>query len=85
MLEFGLPFQEDGRPGQVDKAAEEEEERRHEEARLRAEAERAALEQLKEENPDAYAKPEKPAEGEEGEGEGETPTDATDDNAEETE
>jgi large subunit ribosomal protein L5 len=86
LLEFGLPFQEDGRPGQVDKAAEEEEERRHEEARLRAEAEAAALEQLKEENPDAYAKPEKPAEGEEGEGDGEAaPADANDDNAEETE
>ena len=81
LLELGLPFQEDGRPGQVDRAAEEEEERRHEEARLRAEAEQAALEQLKEENPDAYAKPEKPAEGEEGE---ET-ADSSDDNAEETE
>ena len=42
--------------------------RRH---RLKAEAEAAALEQLKEENPEAYAKPEKPEEGEEGEeGEG---------------
>ena len=38
--------------------AEAEEERRKEEARLRAEAEQAALEQLKEENPEAYAKPE---------------------------
>ena len=47
-----------------------EEEQRKEEARLRAEAEQAALEQLKEENPEAYAKPE-PEEGEEGEeGEG---------------
>ena len=44
-----------------------EEERRKEEARERAEAEAAALEQLKEENPEAYAKPEKPEEGEEGE------------------
>ena len=35
----------------------EEEERRQEEARERAEAEAAALEQLKEENPEAYAKP----------------------------
>ena len=33
---------------------------RKEEARLRAEAEQAALEQLKEENPEAYAKPERP-------------------------
>jgi large subunit ribosomal protein L5 len=64
---LGMPFAADGRPGEVDKAAEEEEERRLEEARQRAEAEEAALEQLKEENPEAYAKPEKPEEGEEGE------------------
>ena len=44
-----------------------EEEKRKEEARLRAEAEQAALEQLKEENPEAYAKPEPEEEGEEGE------------------
>ena len=55
---------QDGRPGQADTAAEEEEERRHEEARLRAEAEAAALEQLKEENPEAYAKPVKEEEEE---------------------
>ncbi len=55
---LGMPFAADGRPGEVDKAAEEEEERRKEEARQRAEAEEAALEQLKEENPEAYAKPE---------------------------
>jgi large subunit ribosomal protein L5 len=69
---LGMPFQRDGAPGQVDEAAEdEEEERRKEEARARAEAEQAALEQLKEENPEAYAKPERPEEGEEGEeGEG---------------
>jgi large subunit ribosomal protein L5 len=66
LLGLGMPFSAEGRPGEVDKAAEEEEERRKEEARLRAEAEEAALEQLKEENPDAYAKPEKPEEGEEG-------------------
>ena len=71
LLGLGMPFAEDGRPGQVDRAAEEEEERRKDEARLRAEAEQAALEQLKEENPEAYAKPERPEEGEEGEeGEG---------------
>ena len=69
LLGLGFPFAEDGRPGQVDRAAEEEEERRHEEARLRAEAEAAALEQLKEENPEAYAKPVREEEGEEGEGE----------------
>ena len=68
---LGMPFAADGRPGEVDRAAEEEEEKRKEEARLRAEAEEAALEQLKEENPDAYAKPERHEEGEEGEdGEG---------------
>jgi large subunit ribosomal protein L5 len=67
---LGMPFAQEGRPGQEDVEAEEEEERRKEEARERAEAEAAALEQLKEENPEAYAKPE-PEEGEEGEeGEG---------------
>jgi large subunit ribosomal protein L5 len=64
---LGMPFAQEGRPGQADVEEEEEEERRKEEARERAEAEAAALEQLKEENPDAYAKPEKPEEGEEGE------------------
>jgi large subunit ribosomal protein L5 len=71
LLELGMPFQRDGRPGESDEAAEaEEEERRKEEARLRAEAEQAALEQLKEENPEAYAKRVRPEEeeGEEGEG-----------------
>ena len=67
LLGLGVPFAQDGRPGQVDRAAEEEEERRHEEARQRAEAEAAALEQLKEENPEAYAKPVREEEGEEGE------------------
>jgi large subunit ribosomal protein L5 len=55
---FGMPFAHDGRPGtpavEPDAA---EEERRKEEARARAEAEQAALEQLKEENPDAYERP----------------------------
>ncbi len=58
---FGMPFSSEGRPGEAaaqDTAADEEEERRKEEARARAEAEQAALEQLKEENPDAYARPE---------------------------
>ena len=67
LLGLGMPFAQEGRPGAVDTAAEEEEERRREEARLRAEAEQAALEQLKEENPEAYAKPQRPEEGEEGE------------------
>ena len=68
LLALGMPFSEQGRPGQEDAEAAEEEERRKEEARLRAEAEQAALEQLKEENPEAYAKPEKEEEGAEGEG-----------------
>ena len=66
LLGLGFPFSHDGRPGEVDKQAEEEEERRKEEARVRAEAEQAALEQLKEENPEAYEKPEREEEGEEG-------------------
>jgi large subunit ribosomal protein L5 len=71
LLGLGFPFAQEGRPGEADTAAAEEEERRHEEARQRAEAEAAALEQLKEENPEAYAKPVKEEEGEEGEeGEG---------------
>jgi large subunit ribosomal protein L5 len=64
---LGMPFSPEGRPGEADAEAEAEEERRKEEARERAEAEAAALEQLKEENPEAYAKPERPEEGEEGE------------------
>jgi large subunit ribosomal protein L5 len=71
LLALGMPFAEDGRPGAVDTAAEEEEERRREEARLRAEAEQAALEQLKAENPEAYKKrvrEEEIPEGEEGAG-----------------
>ncbi len=66
LLGLGMPFAQEGRPGAAPEV-DEEEERRQEEARARAEAEQAALEQLKEENPEAYAKPEKPEEGEEGE------------------
>ncbi len=55
LLALGFPFSAEGRPGEVDHEAEEEE-RRREEARKRAEAEAAALEQLKEENPEAYEK-----------------------------
>jgi large subunit ribosomal protein L5 len=71
LLRLGMPFAKEGRPGEADLEAEAaaEEERRKEEARQRAEAEHAALEQLKEENPDAYAKPE-PEAGEEGVAEG---------------
>jgi large subunit ribosomal protein L5 len=66
---FGMPFSKEGRPGADDgEAAAAEEEERKAEARARAEAEQAALEQLKEENPEAYAKRERePEEGEEGE------------------
>jgi hypothetical protein len=71
LLALGMPFAQDGRPGGADeeKLAEEEEEKRKEEARAKAEAEQAALEQLKEENPEAYAKPEPEAAetGEDGE------------------
>ena len=64
---LGMPFSAEGRPGEEDVAAAEEEERRKEEARQRAEAEQAALEQLKEERPEAYER--KPREEEEEEGE----------------
>jgi hypothetical protein len=81
LLRLGMPFAQDGRPGGGAEAeAAEEEEKRKEEARLRAEAEQAALEQLKEENPDAYAKPE-PEAGEDGEGAAEGETDEADGSA----
>jgi large subunit ribosomal protein L5 len=71
---FGMPFSREGRPGgpSAEEEAAAEEERRKEEARARAEAEQAALEQLKEENPEAYAKPEPKLEGEEAEAAAET-------------
>ena len=60
---FGMPFTKENRP--VDPAAEArraaaaaaEEEARHDELRAKAEAEQSALEQLKEENPEAYERP----------------------------
>jgi large subunit ribosomal protein L5 len=66
---FGMPFSREGRPGgpSAEEAEAVEEERRKEEARERAEAEQAALEQLKEENPEAYAKPEPETPVEDGE------------------
>jgi large subunit ribosomal protein L5 len=73
LSELGMPFQRDGRPGEDGAAAADEEERRKEEARLRAEAEQAALEQLKEENPEAYEKPERAEEGTDTEEGGEGP------------
>jgi hypothetical protein len=72
-----MPFSQEGRPGTEDTEAAAEEERRHEEARLRAEAEAAALEQLKAENPEAYAKPVKPEEAAGDEAEVSTPADET--------
>jgi large subunit ribosomal protein L5 len=71
LLGLGFPFAQEGRPGgrSQEEIDAEEEEHRKEEARQRAEAEQAALEQLKEENPEAYEKPaaDEDAEGEEGE------------------
>lgn len=69
LLGLGMPFAQSGRPGQAEREAEEkaaEEEREKEEARLKAETEQAALEELKEENPEAYAKPETEDTGTEG-------------------
>jgi large subunit ribosomal protein L5 len=74
---FGMPFSREGRPGseaEAERAAAEEEERRHAEARAKAEAEQAALEQLKEENPEAYEKRPEPEEGAEGEDGAAAPT-----------
>ena len=66
---LGMPFAPEGAPGQDDTAQEEaEEEERKAEARRRAEAEQAALEELKEENPEAYETPVRPDEEEEEEG-----------------
>jgi len=76
LLGLGMPFAKEGRPGKPDADIEvqeaAEEEKRKEEARQRAEAEQAALEQLKEENPEAYEKPEAEGEGEDEAGEGST-------------
>jgi large subunit ribosomal protein L5 len=81
LLGLGFPFAQEGRPGagpSSEEEAEAEEEARKEEARQRAEAEQAALEQLKEENPEAYAKPEpEPGEGgDEGDEGGQPATDS---------
>ena len=84
LLGLGMPFAQEGRPGVSEPEVDPEEERRHEEARLKAEAEQAALEQLKEENPDAYAKPEPTAEeGEEGAAEGDADQTSSDEKTEE--
>jgi large subunit ribosomal protein L5 len=76
LLGLGMPFAQEGRPGTAEPEVDPEEERRLEEARAKAEAEQAALEALKEENPEAYAKRERAEEGEEGEGAAEGGADA---------
>jgi large subunit ribosomal protein L5 len=67
---FGTPFRRDDSGSAAEVRRQQEEEER----KARAEAEQAALDQLKEENPEAYEKPPEPAEGEEGEAGSETPT-----------
>ena len=71
---FGFPFM--GRESTPEAQAEKAEEERLEEARIKAEAEQAALDQLKEENPEAYEKPVR--EDEDEDGEGEAPTEESD-------
>jgi large subunit ribosomal protein L5 len=67
LRELGMPFAPEGAPGSHDEPEEDAAEaERREEARLKAEAEAAAYEELKEENPEAY---EAPAASEEDEGE----------------
>jgi large subunit ribosomal protein L5 len=67
LRELGMPFSPEGAPGSAEPAEDPEEAARLEEARAKAEAEAAAFEQLKEENPEAY----EPTVREDGEGEGE--------------
>jgi len=86
LLALGMPFSQEGRPGQEEREArkaEEEEEQRKEEARLKAEVEQEALEQLKEENPEAYAKPETDdgEDGESGEGDDEAAESGSEENS----
>ncbi len=76
LLGLGMPFSPDHRPGAAEPEVDEEEQRRHDEARARAEAEQAALEQLKAENPEAYAKPVREEELEEGEEGAEAPAES---------
>jgi large subunit ribosomal protein L5 len=74
LSELGMPFQ---RAEGVTEGPTAAELRQAEERRAKAEAEEAALEQLKEENPEAYAKPAEPeAEGDEA---AETPAEPADD------
>lgn len=73
---LGMPFKDDIATGKAEIGHDEEEERRREEARARAEAEQAALEELKQENPEAYAKKLKAEEEEEEEEEAESAPEA---------
>jgi large subunit ribosomal protein L5 len=58
LRELGMPFSPEGAPGRDVEAREEAaDEERREEARLKAEAEQQAYEELKEENPEAYEAP----------------------------
>jgi large subunit ribosomal protein L5 len=68
LLAFGMPFTREGRPGDesaAERRREQEEQERLEAARQKAEAEQAALDALKEENPEAYEKPAPEPEGDE--------------------
>jgi len=69
LRELGMPFSPEGAPGTEAEVEEDaaEEERRLEEARQKAEAEAAAYEELKEENPEAYEAPTPSEDEEEGE------------------
>jgi large subunit ribosomal protein L5 len=75
LRELGMPFAPEGAPGSVEPVEDEAEAARLEEARHKAEAEAAAYEELKEENPEAYEAPSRPEdeEGEEGEAGAEAP------------
>ena len=68
LTELGMPFRRDESGGQSAADVRQEQERK-----AKAEAEEAALEQLKEENPEAYEKRTRPEEGEEGEADSEAP------------
>jgi len=68
LRELGMPFSPEGAPGTAEVGEDAEEAARLEEARAKAEAEAAAFEQLKEENPEAYETPVRPEEEDEEEG-----------------
>ena len=66
LRELGMPFSPEGAPGTPEAPEEDADEAaRLEEAHAKAEAEAAAYEQLKEENPEAYEAPSRPEEDEE--------------------